>query len=187
MCVVAALAGVAMLLAGCLKAPVGDPEKSRVDGSLVGCWLSAPDAVEQSLLCFTKYDSRTYLATYFSFTTSAAGEIEPDQQWPLKAWLTEIKGTRLMCGEIIGSWWDIKPEDPRFMVAAVQVVDGRLELKIVDHEFGGLKDLTASDKIAAFIGDNLEKAELWKPVERRTRVAPDSPQLKAILTAFHLD
>lgn len=57
----AAVAGLALVLTACLPAPVGDPEKSRVDERLNGIWY---DAKQKHFWIFRPWDKRTWLVRF---------------------------------------------------------------------------------------------------------------------------
>jgi len=100
--------------------PVGDPEKSRIDPSMSGLWLG-----EEALVVLDPYDKRTWLISYFEFSTrpdsdsngtdESAGDsfdegfsniellrknrLEIDSVGIYKGWLTKIKSERLITWE----------------------------------------------------------------------------------------
>ena len=51
---------------GCfeLPAPIGDPEKSRIDPALNGIWLAESGELERLLMIFEPYDKRTWLVRW---------------------------------------------------------------------------------------------------------------------------
>ena len=86
---VAPLVVVILGLAACVKHPVGDPEKSKVDPQYAGIWTRQESQVEEQLLFIRPYDRRTYLIFFFEFHV-ATDVIEPRGQGCYKAWLASI-------------------------------------------------------------------------------------------------
>jgi len=60
---------------GCfeLPAPVGDPEKSRIDTNMSGVWLDNSDDSDGLMLIFEPYDKRTWLMRWIELTVKDAG------------------------------------------------------------------------------------------------------------------
>jgi len=113
----------------CLKAPIGDPETSKLDSNLAGVWLGKEDD-ELGMLVLQPFDKRTYLVGVFN---SESGQEEdggenPEKEAPqndeanedgakrkggeekldqinvkevliFKGWLTTIGGQQFMCWE----------------------------------------------------------------------------------------
>src|SRR4051812_12613081 len=79
----------------CLPAPVGDPEKSKVDDKFLGVWQpEAQDANSKSVVVLKKWDAKTYLLLDYSVKTTD-GKTERDQA-AMKGWLTTIGGATFM-------------------------------------------------------------------------------------------
>ena len=88
---VAPLIVVILWLTACVKHPVGDPEKSRVDPAYSGVWLEQESNGDRSFLFLRPYDARTYFANIFTYG-SDGDELKPKQRINCKAWLTPIGG-----------------------------------------------------------------------------------------------
>ena len=91
---VAPLIVVILWLTACVKHPVGDPEKSKVDPAYSGVWLEKKTNGDRSLLFLRPYDARTYFANIFTYGSDGDG-LKPMQRINCKAWLTPIGGANL--------------------------------------------------------------------------------------------
>jgi len=113
----------------CLKAPIGDPETSKLDPKLTGVWLGK-DGDEFGMLVLQPFDKRTYLVGWFESESDEDPDKaeDPEKEEPqkeaaneeeakpkdgekkldqinfkegmlFKGWLTTIGGQQFMCWE----------------------------------------------------------------------------------------
>jgi len=68
---------------GCLElpAPVGDPEKSRIDPGMSGIWLQSDDS-DGLLWIFEPYDKRTWLIRWVELAEKTSDEVEDFEATP---------------------------------------------------------------------------------------------------------
>src|SRR5688500_7474025 len=113
----------ALLFAGCITVPLGDPEQSKVDERLTGMWLSkVAGAGEQVLVSCMPYDARTSVVTQFGFTKSGDA-VKPSGRLDWKMWVTEVSGRTFATFELVSPQMLLEPVADKYAVAQVEVSD----------------------------------------------------------------
>jgi len=69
---------------GCfeLPAPIGDPEKSRIDPAMNGIWIAESGDFEGLVMIFEPYDKRTWLVRWVALEKGTNEEVELDVDEP---------------------------------------------------------------------------------------------------------
>lgn len=192
----AAIAPFLLALTGCLPVPLGDPEKSRIDPELSGVWSFQDEKESGGLWLMEPYDSRTWLVTSIEVEmqpsakpTEAAPAPAPDERMLLeqkdlvpaslqtyKAWLTPIRNVRFLILEpkiVVNADGSMAP---KLWLAFAVTSKGKdtLELRSLNYEFKGLKEVRTSAEARGIIAHNLEDPKLLeKSAVVLTRVPRD--------------
>jgi len=84
------LAAVLLATFACLPAPVGDPETSKVDESLVGAWQAAQKDPSDEVITavMQPWDAKTYYLSYYSLKKKDGAEEKSMMHF--KAWVTTL-------------------------------------------------------------------------------------------------
>jgi hypothetical protein len=174
-------------LAACVKHPVGDPEKSKVDPQFAGVWWSEEPDGHGTLLVMRPYDSRTYFAKVLSYRATDQG-VEATNQLDCKAWLTAIGGTTFLtmeplgCGHLAGL-----SEKPPYLVGKISLAEGALHLQLVDGGKEPARSASSSRELETAIAERVDSAALYVDEAESFKKAGDKALIERVLTAFHLD
>lgn len=157
----------------CLPVPVGDPERSRIDPSLTGVWMSADDE-DQGLLVFAPFDRRSWLLLNAEISTPEdIAAPSPDdlhlEDLTLtggtlsKAWLTTIRGARLMTWEPMLSLDDARGFTPElwFVFRVEHEADDSLVLRLINPDFDGLDEAQSRREAERIIRRNIDDPDLF--------------------------
>ena len=171
-------------LTACVKHPVGDPEKSKVDPAYSGVWLLNVPGGESSFLFLRPYDARTYFANIFSYQSGSDG-IKPTLRLNCKAWLTAIGGATFLTMEPLNCEHFAGVGDkPPYLVAKIGLVDGTLQLRIVNGDREAVKSASNSQELAAAIEKDVNSDALYGGGASIYKKADDKALTKSVLEAF---
>lgn len=178
------LAGM-LVLAGCLGAPLGDPEKSKADSRLAGVWEWRDGKVHRAVI--RQWDERTYVIDVLSGDFAEDGTTRPRERNVYKAWLTAVKGQTFLTMqpiEMVG----IVNGDARqryFIVAKVKVEGSTMTASGIDGNFPGLKDAATPGALEQIISQNLDDPKLFMAPIVATKWSPDQVKgLEKLQEAF---
>ena len=184
------LAAILLATFACLPAPVGDPEKSKVDESLAGIYKGMPaDPTDKStaLAILKPWDAKTYLLQYMVVETKDNKETHELQHF--KAWLTIIEGKTFLTAQplddpaaLIGD----TPDKPFWIVLRLDKVPTGLEVRMVNPDSEFMKNLTKQPEIEAAIKAHVSDNALYGDVLTFKKLAKaDQPQIEEILGKFN--
>jgi len=168
----------------CFPVPVGDPEKSRIDPSMSGLWLG-----EEALVVLDPYDKRTWLISYFEFSTrpdsdsngtdESAGDsfdegfsniellrknrLEIDSVGIYKGWLTKIKSERFITWEsktLTKTLPDLAVET-WWVFRVRQGIDGVMHFDLVDPDHEQSDDFETRSQAEKFIRRHMNDPEFF--------------------------
>jgi len=152
----------AIVLAGCLSVPLGDPEKATIDNKLLGWWESRPaDAsADRELILMQAYDQRTYLVWYYSYSGDAAG-ITPKGSLQFKGWLTQIGDARFLTLKTMTPTVELQsdPEKDRYTLVRLDPAGDGFTLRNVSEDF--VKDCTTPDALLKRVTENADNDALY--------------------------
>ena len=167
---VTALGLAALSLAGCLRVPLGDPERSKVDERLAGFWLAsvasdtgllAPPKNERTVYCVRPFDQRTYLVTLMNYRTEDGVAAETIGTCTYKAWLTEVGGASFMTLEFMDPTDVFTAESDReWAVLRYELAGETVAMRQAAASFS--KRATTPKELARFIRDNLADPALYE-------------------------
>jgi hypothetical protein len=152
----------AILLAGCLSIPLGDPDKSAIDNKLLGWWESKPaDAsADHELILMQAYDQHTYLVWYYSYS-GQAGDIRTKGAMTFKGWLTQIGDARFLTLKEMTPTIELQsdPEKDRYTVLRMDQTGEGFTLRVVSDDF--VKDCTTPDALLKKVTENVSNDALY--------------------------
>lgn len=171
-------------LAACVKHPVGDPERSKVDPSYSGVWSAQDKEGHRTLMILRPYDARTYLASIFTYQGTGAS-IQPDKREDFKAWLTVLGDVPfltlepLTCEALTGA-----AREPCYFVAKIRVSNSTLSLQLVNPENEPVRTANNRSELEAAItrqraGDSLYSVTL------EFQKSADKALVESVFEAFH--
>lgn len=171
-------------LAACVKHPVGDPEKSKVDPQYSGVWLMEEDGGGGSFLFMRPYDSRTYYANILSYN-SKDDEIEPTERLDFKAWLTSIGDATFITMECLScAHFAGVDEKPPYLVGKMSLADGSLHLRFVNGDEEPAKAANNSRELEKVISEHVNSDSLYVDDEFVYQKTNDKALIETVLKAF---
>jgi len=181
---VAPLIVVILWLTACVKHPVGDPERSRVDPAYAGVWLENKSDGDRSLLILRPYDARTYLATILTYGKEGEA-LKPRQRISSKAWLTPIGGAVFLTMEPLNAeHFAGLGERPPYLVAKVSLADGILQLRLIDGGNESVQNANDSQALEKVIEQGVNTESLYGGEPAAFAKTEDKALIRAILEAF---
>ena len=178
-----------------LPAPIGNPEKSRIDRDMTGMWATKMDEKDEEawILILEPYDKRTWLVSWLILEFVDGFELRPTdisnghvdiikliQAGNLvlsgisfeKGWLTMIKDNRFMVWEPKVLFESKKPMKPEFWwTMRVESVDKKsLTLNYINIEFDGFD-------VMEKYGEHITPKHAKKVIERVIRKNIQNPDL----------
>ena len=169
-------------LAACVKHPVGDPEKSKVDPQYAGVWLKQ-DEGERLLLFIQPYDARTYFVTSFEYENND-GQPEPKGETRFKAWLTLIGDSTFMTLQVLSySHFAGIDEKPPYFVAKLSLKEGSLQWRLVDGDNQPIKSAQDSRELEEAIRKNIGSDDLYMDA-MQWKKCNDKALVESVLKAF---
>jgi len=172
-------------LAACVKHPVGDPEKSKVDPQYAGVWLTEDADGSGSFLVMLPYDSRTYFAKIMSYRKTVDG-VEPTEIMDCKAWLTSIGGATFITMEPL-SWGKLAKvrDKPPYLVGKIALVDSALQIRLLDGGKPLVRDADNSRELEAAIAEHVDSDSLFVDETTVFKQVGDKTRIETALKAFH--
>jgi len=181
---VAPLVVAILSLTACVKYPVGDPEKSKVDPKLSGVWWYQ-QANSKTLLFIRPYDSRTYFVKSLSYEEEN-GVVRPGEQQEFKAWLTPLGGADFFTMELLdcAAFAGLNTEKPPYFVAKAELADGSLRLRLVNGEQHPAKAATSRSELEDAIVKNVGSDTLYAGQPLVFGKLEDKARIESVLNAF---
>lgn len=171
-------------LTACVKHPVGDPEKSKVDPAYSGVWLEKETNGDRSLLFLRPYDARTYFANVFTYRSDGDG-LKPAQRINSKAWLTSIGGATFLTMEPLNLEHFVGVGDkPPYLVGKISLTDGALQFRLVNGDHDSVKSADNSQQLEAAIEKEGNSEALYGGEATVFTKADDKALIKSVLEAF---
>lgn len=171
-------------LAACVKHPVGDPEKSKVDPQYEGIWLQKDPDSENTLLFMRPYDARTYFVNIFNYIGEGS-EIEPTERLDFKAWLTSIGDSTFITMEPLPyAHLSGEDEDPPYLAAKISLVDGELQLRLVHGDQEPARSAKNAAELEKVIAEHVESDSLYVDDTMAFTKIDDKTLINDVLEAF---
>jgi hypothetical protein len=182
-----AVIALAIALAGCLPIPLGDPETSKVDESLVGVWILKPGSNDMTeLLAVMPYDARTYLISDMKYSKRTGGGYNPRGQMNTKAWLTSVAGETFVTAELKDPKLLVEDTGKAYYVAKLTRHGDEVTLHAVDEQFIKDANVTKPAELTKVITENLKNPKLYEAdAATFVKAGPEkAEELKAVFDAF---
>jgi hypothetical protein len=181
----------------CLPAPVGDPEKSKVDESLSGIYQAVPkeagDKKETTIAILRPWDAKTYLLNYMVVGKDESNKDQHEMQL-YKAWLTTIEGKLFITGQPVDDvnfalGADNSEKQPRYwVVLRIDKVPTGLEARMVSPDSAIMKELKTQAEIEAAIKAHVNDKELCgDPITFKKLGKEDKDLIDSVLKQFFTD
>ncbi len=149
------LAAILLATFACLPAPVGDPEQSKVDDTLVGAYRGMPtnaDDKSSILVLLRPWDSHTYLLDFMQ--VDKKDDKEERQMSHFKAWLTTLGGKTFITAEEKDDLKFVLGDDgskPVWVVMRLDKIATGIEARMVNVDSEFIKGLTKREELEAAI------------------------------------
>lgn len=175
-----------LLFAGCLGVPLGDPETSKVDPSLVGFWIAQrPDSDEGKMLAVSAFDGRCYLITQYNFIQGAQGVEINGGKTVYKAWLTPVKSATFVTRERMDAKRLLNKDDKPYEVARIVVDGSTLTARAIQPEFVEDAKVATSAELAKLVNEHLDDPQMYMEAEVYERITGERLQeVRDILFGF---
>lgn len=180
--VAAIVIGISMLLGGCLKFPLGDPEASKVDPALSGVWFQRAEEGRVTLWSVQPFDARTYLVVnYNAKPDPGAGGWERGEMSISKGWLTTVNGQTFITLQVL-----TEASDTPYVVARVNRTGETVEVLGVSPDFIKDQNVTSAAQMAGLIEKNVDNPKMYLDPTRLEKAGEaDMQTVREILEAFH--
>lgn len=170
-----------VVIAGCLKMPLGDPEKSTMDPKFVGTWMKRDDNGSVNLWHVQPWDARTYLVINQTARPDGAGGWERGSMSISKGWLTDVKGATFGTLHVLS---EADNETP-YAVVRLELATDTLTVRGVKPDVVNEREVKTEPELRKLIEDNLDREELYLEPEKYFKAdGPDMETVKAVAALF---
>jgi hypothetical protein len=185
------LACLLLITFACLPAPVGDPEKSKIDENLAGIYQQVPQdpaSKDVNLAILKPWDSRTYMLNYM--VLGKQNDKETHELKHFKVWLTTIEGKTFLTAQPMDDLQfalgkDEQAAEPFWAVLRIDKVPSGLELRMLNRNSEFLKNLTKQAEIEAAIKAHVSDNDLYaEPVTFKKLDKSDRALIADVLSKF---
>jgi hypothetical protein len=184
------LAAILLATVACLPAPVGDPEQSKVDETLVGAYRGVPanaDDKSSILVLLRPWDAHTYLLDYMQVDMKDGKEERQLTQF--KAWLTTLGGKTFITAEPKDDLKFVLGDDgskPYWAVLRLDKTAVGLEARLVNVDSDFMKGLTKREEIEAAIKAHATDQALYAdPITFKKLSKDDQAFIDDVLSKFN--
>lgn len=170
------------VLVGCLPFGLGDPEQSKVDGKLIGFWLSEAKEgqSDRALYQVLQYDARTYLISGYNFKQEGETITTDGEVIQCKSWLTEVKEQQFLTMLVMSPDMILAPQEEKtYLVSRLEFGEGVLTVSPLKPDALKSAGIDSSEKLAKFLPDHVQDAEVFLEPEKFTKLTND--QAKTLL------
>lgn len=175
------VAGV-LLLAGCLKYPLGDASKSVVDPKWEGYWLAENDQ-GGVLYVVVPFDERAYVVQQVSYRQTISG-IGGQKSGVFKAWLTDVKGTTFLTAEPIQQRLATHRQDRFYQVTRIKLTGDKAQTNEINDEFEPIKAVTSAAELMSLVEKEVENPNLYKDEVDYRKLDPAKESEKALIDSI---
>lgn len=170
-----------VVLAGCLKFPLGDPEAANVDPTLVGAWFKRGDDGAVTIWNAQAYDARTYLVVQYQAKPDGNAGWERGSMTICKMWLTDVAGKSFGCMQVLSEQSDTPYVAFKYERAGESITVQGINGDYVDK--AGVGDAAA---FAKFVEAHVDDKEMYVDAEKYEKAGDaDKETIDAIVKAFH--
>jgi hypothetical protein len=186
----APLAAILLATFACLPAPVGDPDKSKVDETISGIYSrqmpADPTDKTSEIAILRPWDGKTYLLQYL--TGGIKDGTEQRQIQHFKAWLTTISDKTFITCEPMDNLSYALGDDgskPFWVVLRLDKTDKGLEVRMVNPDSEFMKGLAKREDIEAAIKAHASDAGLYgDALNFKKQGKDDQALIDAMLSKF---
>jgi hypothetical protein len=168
-------------LSSCVPVPLGDPEKSTVPKEYVGLWLW--DETNQVYLFDVQpFDSRACIVDWMVVDKKTG---KADRRYLVKAWTTDIKGTRFLSLKALRADAANNPSQSgdALTMGKLELKEGQLSLHLLKTDaFKGIRTPAQLHKV---LEKRHKEAAIYGGTLKMKRVKTSDETAMKILKAFH--
>ena len=171
-----------LLLCSCLKVPLGDPEKSKVEQRYAGAWLwENPEA--RHLIVLQSWDARTYYVRMIALSDDVGKR--KAEMTVMKGWLTRVGAETFLTLQDAESLSSLPGEDEEKIYAVMKLnqLDDRLIATPLNASFPPFEVVRSPEELHQMIEQHMDNPAMWAedPIEA-VRASPE--QRKAFEDAY---
>ena len=150
-----------LVVMGCLKVPVGDPDNSTPDAALNGPWIMR-DGDKEQLFLIQGYDKHTHLVRFFNFKRSGDA-VDLDNCGAYKGWVTQIAGVNFLTLQPLplAEAWGEKEENPVWIVGKYHIDGPSIRYSMIKPDAEMIKNVATRQEAEAVIAANANNAALF--------------------------
>ncbi|HRK30847.1 MAG TPA: hypothetical protein PLD59_07180 [Tepidisphaeraceae bacterium] len=172
------LAGV---LAGCLKFPLGDPEKATIDTALVGDWFKRANDGAVTIWRAQPFDQRAYLVMQYEARPDGNGGWERGGLAVCKMWVTEVAGKSFACMKVLSE----ASEQP-YLAFQYEYANDAVTIHAINADFVNKAGVTDAAGFEALVKANIDNRAMYlDPDSYEKATDADRETIDAICKAFH--
>lgn len=145
------LAAILLATFACLPAPVGEPDKSKVDPALSGIYrlqVTDPEDKTSQIAMLRPWDDHCYLLEYITTGVKDGKEVRKMEHF--KCWLTTLSDKTFLTAEPLDNQrfaWGDDGSQPVWVVLRLDKVEGGLEVRMVNPDGDFVKGLTKREEL----------------------------------------
>lgn len=158
------------LIAGCLKAGLGDPEQAKLDEKLVGIWQKQSDGGEKMIMVVNQFDPRAYVVTAYELDKDR--NVYKPAEGLFKAWLAKVGDNQFITLQFLGAE-AIGNKAPDYYVAKIICNRDSATLWGVNDDFVKDKDTSNTAALSKVLSDNLTNEKAFDGPDVYNRLTPD--------------
>ena len=158
--VVVGLVALALVVAGCLPFPLGDPQQSKVDPKLAGHWMS-DDAERPMIVSVYPFDNHTYVVESREYLKDN-GTLQRQTHTVWKAWLSEVKGkTFLTLDPLVQHLPSNENEKKVYPVLRLSAQGDKITIHRVNEDFEPMKQVKSAREEEELIAKEIDNLSLY--------------------------
>jgi hypothetical protein len=168
-------------LSSCVPVPLGNPEKSTVPKEFVGLWLW-DDSDKTYLFDVQPFDSRACIVDWMEMNKKTG---KADRRYLVKAWTTDIKGTRFLTMKVLRADAANHPSrsGDALTMGRLELKDGHVLLHLLKtDEFKGIK---TPAQLRTVLEKRHKEAAIYDGTLKMKRAKTTDATGREILKLFH--
>jgi hypothetical protein len=150
----------AVIVAGCLPFPLGDPSQSKADPKLTGHWFF-DDAERPMVVSLYPFDEHAYVVESRDCKRDA-GKLELQGHTLWKGWLTNIKGKTFLTLDPLAQHLESNQNEKKsYPVFRIEWVGEQISTRRVNEDFEPMKQVKSAQEEEALIVKEIDNDALY--------------------------
>lgn len=150
----------AVIVAGCLPYPLGDPAQSKIDPRLAGHWFY-DDQERPMIVTVFPFDAHAYVVETRDYRKDA-GKLELQGRTLFKGWLTDIQGKTFLTLDPLAQHLESNQNEKKaYPVLRIEEAGEQLTTRRVNEDFEPMKQVKSTKEEAALIAKEIDNSALY--------------------------